>query len=155
MKHLLPLLWIVILGSCMQTEKKRVFSAENVEAETRQMLENYLEDINQNGIAAELAYLDSVGDFFWVPPGFGEALGYDSVMSVLNGVGPEQTMTFNWETLDIQAMSSELAVYTGKVRVTDIDSSGSEVQNTMLETGVLIKRPDGWKLYCGQTGMLP
>lgn len=139
--------------SCGNQKNERSSTPEQVEGEVKVMLEKYLQDISENGVAAEVAYLDSAGDFFWVPPGFNSAISYDSVMSVLNSAEPTN-MGFSWKELKIQAMSPELAVYTGKVQATNIDSAGVETSNILIETGVLVKREAGWKLYCGQTGLL-
>jgi len=52
-------------------------------------------------------------------------------------------------------LTSELVSYTGIVTGTMTDTTGQRSENTTIESGMIIKRPDGWKLLCGQSAALP
>jgi hypothetical protein len=60
-----------------------------------------------------------------------------------------------WEDLQILPLSEKYVTYTGRIRSTVTDSTGHTSTTRLLETGVLAKREDRWKLLCGLTGKLP
>jgi hypothetical protein len=102
---------------------------------------------------AEFKYLDHSPDFFWVPPGYAGAISYDSVAAILKKSAPKYTLIENtFDTLHIVPLSKELATYTGSLTINMTDTSGVyQARFSLLETGVMIKRPDGWKLLNGHT----
>jgi hypothetical protein len=106
-------------------------------------------------LLAEFNYLDSSAEFFWVPPGHTSPLNFDSVSHILRKSAPQwKTINNRWDTLRIIPLSNELATYTGILQSSMTDTAGAELNFKMIETGVLIKRKDGWKLLHGQTGMV-
>jgi len=118
----------------------------------RQTLNNYYADIKKDGLTAEFRYLDSSSDFFWVPPGFDKPLNYDSVHSILVKSAPfVRSMDNSWEKLSVHPLSRELVNYTGRIRSIFIDTAGNVSNSVLVETGLLIKRNNGWKLLSGQT----
>lgn len=124
--------------------------------EITQTLNNYYTSIKQQGLTAEFAYLDSSADFFWVPPGYSVAISYDSVAAVLRQNAPKfQSIENSFDTLRIIIINAELATYTGKLHSTMIDTSGNTATFSLVETGVMIKRKNGWKLLSGQTALVP
>jgi hypothetical protein len=154
--QLLPVFFFLALASCKQSssslsENERSLIIDSV----KQTLQNYYSDIRREGLLAEFRYLDSSKDFFWAPPGYSHAISYDSVAKVLKQNAPGITYLSNsFDTLHIVPLSRELASYTGRLRSVMKVASGIEMTYTMIETGVMIKRADGWKLLCGQTAML-
>jgi hypothetical protein len=56
--------------------------------------------------------------------------------------------------LKIIPLSKELASYTGRLNSTIVNKLGKVMTFSLVETGVLIKRKDGWKLLNGQTSIL-
>jgi len=146
---------LLFLISCRQptdlTEKEK----EELVFSIRQTLDNYYNDIRQSGLLAELNYLDSSADFFWVPPGYTQSISYDSVVSILKQNAPYYKYIDNaFDTLKIIPLTKELASYTGKLQSTITDTLNNQVTFRLIETGVLIKRADGWKLLNGQTRSL-
>ncbi|HWA35694.1 MAG TPA: hypothetical protein VG737_16240, partial [Cyclobacteriaceae bacterium] len=59
-----------------------------------------------------------------------------------------------FDTLHVVALSRRYATYTGRLRSTMTDTTGQTTTYLMLETGILTKRPDGWKLLSGQTAIV-
>ena len=157
MNKYLGLLGAVVFGisSCVGPTSGSWDKAQ-VEQEVREMLNAYFSDIQASGLTAEFAYLDSTEDFFWVPPGYGSALDYDSVRSILEYNAPSlQDISYTWKDLEIHPLSGEIATYTGIVAGKISDSSGMTSNVHMLETGTAIKREDGWKILCGQSRDFP
>lgn len=137
-------------GDLSDSEKDRVV------AEVRTMLHRYHEDIRLNGLTAEFAYLDSSDDFFWVPPGYSSALSYDSVASAIRmNARLFQTIDNSWDSLRVIPQSGFLALFTGTISSRMTDTAGNATEVSLIESGVVVQRRDGWKLLSGQTALLP
>jgi len=112
-------------------------------------------DIRKSGLTAEFKYLDNSSEFFWVPRGYSSYISYDSVATVLKQTAPKYKSVDNsFDTLRIFPLRKELATYTGRLNSTMTDISGKVITLQLIETGVLIKRQDEWKLLSGQTSIL-
>jgi hypothetical protein len=152
-----PLLAAILLSLCACGHPDN-FNAEKQQAVTdsaRQTLHRYYETVKQEGLLAEFAYLDSSAEFFWVPPGYKSPLNFDSVATILRSNATKWKLIDNkWDSLRVIPLSPELASYTGILQSSMTDTAGVELTFKMIETGVLIKRTDGWKLLHGQTSML-
>ncbi len=129
---------------------------QSVADDVRQTLDSYYSAINSSGLTAEFHYLDSPDNFFWVPPGYSKAISYDSVVIFIKQNAPLfRSINNMWDTLRIIPLTKELASYTGKLHSVMTDTSGKTTTYSLIETGVMIKRSDGWKILNGQTAMLP
>ncbi|NNE77311.1 MAG: SnoaL-like domain-containing protein [Pricia sp.] len=123
--------------------------------EVQKTLNDYYDDIRASGLTAEFKYLDDSKEFFWTPPGFSSSISYDSVVAILKQNAPQyQSIDNQWDTLTVNVLSKELAAYAGRLRSIMTDTSGQVTKITLVETGILIKRNDGWKLLCGQTATI-
>jgi len=121
----------------------------------RQTLDDYVKDVKSGGLTAEFKYLDSSVDFFWVPPGYQSAISYDSVASVLKQNAPKFKLVDNsYDSLRIIPLTRNLASYTARVSSTMTDTAGVVSKTSLVETGILIRRKDGWKLLNGQTAVI-
>ncbi|MEO5906832.1 MAG: hypothetical protein ABIQ11_08900, partial [Saprospiraceae bacterium] len=54
-------------------------------------LEEYCADIKVKGFLAELEYLDTSSQFFWIPPGYKSPIDYDSVATLIKANAPRYT----------------------------------------------------------------
>lgn len=145
----------MIIISCRQSESLTENENAGIIKDVRQTLYNYYADIKKSGLTAEFKYLDKSKEFFWVPPGFSSSLSYDSVASILKQNAPSyKSIDNSFDTLRIIPLSRLLATYTGRLNSKMTDNSGKVLTFSLLETGVLIKRQDGWKLLQGQTSIL-
>lgn len=123
-----------------------------VVGEVQQFFENYFNAIASRGLMAEADYLDQSQDFFWVPPGYHSPISYDSVMNILRLTAPQLTSVKNsFDTLRIIVLNEKLVTYAGTLQSVMTDASGNVKSIQLIETGVVIKRDDGWKLLNGQT----
>ena len=144
---------LLLLGMACQSAPP---DKAQVVQEVAQMLADYHTDIREGGLTMEFKYLDDSPDFFWVPPGYTSALNYDSVKTILEGNAlAYQAIDFRWDTLDIIPLSNEIATYAGIVSGTMLDTAGVVAKVRMIESGTLIRRPEGWKLLSGQSAALP
>jgi len=156
-KLILCIFCLAIVISCKQSSS--VLSdtdRKNIVSDIQQTLLHYFKDIKEKGIKAEFAYLDSSADFFWVPPGRSISIGFDSVAAILNrGADRYRSIDNTFDTLQIFPINSELASYSGKVHSIITDTAGKTGTYQLVETGMMIKRKDGWKLLSGQTSLIP
>jgi hypothetical protein len=121
----------------------------------KQTLSDYFADIKKNGLLAEFNYLDSSKEFFWVPPGYRSYLSYDSVVSILkSNAGNYKLIDNNWTQLHINPLGRNLASYTGKITSAMTDTTGARVNIELIESGIVIRRNDQWKLLSGQTALI-
>jgi hypothetical protein len=152
---ILTIFTILTITSCRQSTPLTETEKTSIVLEVRQTLDNYYNDIRKSGLTAEFKYLDNSSEFFWVPPGYSSSISYDSVATVLKQNAPKYNSIDNsFDTLRIVPLSKELATYTGRLHSTMTDTSGKVMTFSLVETGVLIKRKDGWKLLNGQTSIL-
>lgn len=149
--RLFIILTTVLLTSCLK-EQSKSFDKQEIISEIQTMFENYHEAIKQDGLTAEFDYLDSSDDFFWVPPGYKSALKNDSIKAILLQNNKSiQSISFDFETLEIFPLSEKIANYSGIVKGIMIDTSNLTSNFKIIESGTLIKRTDGWKLLNGQS----
>lgn len=128
---------------------------ETIRAEATRMLTDYQRDVREEGFLAELRYLDRSDQFFWVPPGFSGPISYDSVRTILIQNAPRYERIDNrWDTLLVVPVGKVNAAFAGRVTSTSTDTSGTVFSATLLESGLLVRREDGWKLLNGQTSIL-
>lgn len=154
--------FVLLAGACQQTEPKIADNGEISAAERQAIvrdaektLQDYFSDMRKSGLKAEFTYLDSSADFFWVPPGHRSPISYDSVATILNLRAPAYTLIENsWDTLSIIPLTHTLASYTGRLQSTMTDTSGKSATYTLMETGLLIRRGESWKLLHGQTSVV-
>jgi len=148
---------VLITFSC-NTKKDVALNSQEKEAvakEVREMMYAYINDVNTMGIMAEFKYLDASDDFFWVPPGYNSAISYDSVYSIVSQFSPVITkIDYSIETLHILPLSKTTANVHLIVSGFFQDTSGVVTPVRVIETGLVIKRKDGWKLLSGQSRSL-
>lgn len=144
---------VLTLVSCRKkpTEAERNAPSKEQVAVT-EMLNNYFQEMADSGImSAELKYLDSSKEFFWVPPGYESAIYYDSVMTDMEEQSKGVKVVMKWDTLATFKLSDKLVSYTGIAKGVLTGPEGGTTDLDMIETGICIKRKDGWKLYQGQS----
>lgn len=154
MKYLY-LIAVFCLFSCQQVDKN--FTDEDkkqVEVEVNEMFAAYNKAVNEQGIVGELPYLDSSAEFFWVPPGYDGPINYAEVVShAQQATAKFKRVKVAWQDLKIYPKTKDLAVYTGTLEFNTEDTAGITSHAILLETGVIVKHTDGWKLQSGQTAL--
>ena len=120
------------------------------------MLHEYHQAMEQRGFLSEFEYLDQSSDFFWVPPGFHSALDYDSVATILKANDKVvENISLKWDSLRVIPLRHDLAQYYGTIHSSMTDTAQVTVGGLLIETGLIIKREDGWKLLNGQSAFIP
>ncbi len=154
-RFILTIFITLAIVSCRQSAPLAEGEKAAIVRDVKQTLTDYYHDIQESGLTAEFKYLDHSPDFFWVPPGYASAISYDSVATVLKQNAPKYKSVINsFDTLTVLPLTRDLATYTGRLCSKITDTAGKEMTFSLVETGVLIKRPEGWKLLSGQTSML-
>lgn len=143
---------IIFLVLGCQKEQSKEFAKAQIIAEIETMFHNYHLAIKDNGLPAEFDYLDSSEDFFWVPPGYKSAIKYDSIKAILIENNKSiQSISFEFETLEVFPLSEIIANYSGIVKGKMTDTAQVTSSFKIIESGTLIKRSNGWKLLNGQS----
>jgi hypothetical protein len=143
----------ILLLSCSQ-KPDVLTEAESarVTEEVRTMLNDYQRDVSQDGILAELRYLDSSEAFSWHPPGFDGPIDYDSVAAILRTNDPSYSrINSSWDSLSITPVSKTNASYVAHLTTLMSYNDGHTDTFYLYETGNVIKRENGWKLLSGKT----
>ncbi|MFT3912204.1 MAG: hypothetical protein QM737_22445 [Ferruginibacter sp.] len=144
----------IAMVACTGSSTFTSVEKEIVVKETTEMLYDYYKDIKTSGLTAEFKYLDHSTDFFWAAPGYATALSYDSIEKIIRHNATLYRVVENtFDSLHIVPLSKELASYTALITVSMTDTSGKTSKYGLIESGVLIKRNDGWKLLNGQTAV--
>ena len=131
---------------------ENAFDPVRVEQEVRSTLDDYFAAVEEKGLLGEFDYLDDSDEFYWVPPGYQSALDFDSVATILRTNAPTlTTVKFEWINLEVYPLTEQYASYTGRLSSTTTDTSGKNFTFEMLETGIVVKRPEGWKILSGQS----
>jgi len=154
-RQLLTIILLLTIVSCRQSTTLTENEKASIINDVQQTLDKYYNDIRKSGLTAEFKYLDTSSEFFWVPPGYSSSLSYDSVATILKQNAPTyKSIDNSFDTIRIIPLTYELATYTGRLNSTMTDTSNKVLTFSLVETGVLIKRQDGWKLLHGQTSIL-
>jgi hypothetical protein len=111
--------------------------------------------VRDSGLTAEFGYLDKSAAFFWVPPGYKAAISYDSVGTVLRQAAPRfRSIDNKIRSIRVVPLSMKLATYNLTMQSASVDTAGSAASVVLIESGVVVKRSDGWKLMSGQTAVV-
>lgn len=141
--------------SCRQSTTISKAEQNAVISEVTDMLTSYTRDIKQAGIMAEVKYLDSSANFFWIPPGRSKPLSYKDIVAILKQSAVQKKIFDNsFDTLSIIPLSKEIAVYVGQLRSIITDTLGNQKTYKLAEIATVIKQNGQWKLLCGQTSLI-
>lgn len=144
----------LISTGCRQTGELTEAQRKSIIDSVTQTLRNYYNDMDKKGLLSEFNYLDSSKEFYWLPPGYTTAIDYNAVAASIRANAADFHIKIGWDTLRVDALSNKLARYTGRLRSEWMDTTGKIIDLSFVETGLLIKRGDGWKLLSGQTSTL-
>jgi len=131
------ILFVSLLAACTQ-EKVVEYNAQRVVDEVTDMLNQYHDAMRIGGLEAEFDYLDQSDEFFWIPPGFDQAIDYDSVATILRATDQTlQSIVLEWDTLKVNPINDSLAQYYGRLTSTTIDTAGTEYVALLVESGLI------------------
>jgi hypothetical protein len=146
---------ILFTYSCSDHTDLSTDEKQNIVLDIERTMSLYNKDVSAGGLTAEFKYLDSSADFFWVPPGYSSAISYDSVATILRQNAPQFISVNNTlDFLKVIPIKKRFAAYTARINSVMKDTSGKTTRYSLIETGIFIKRKDGWKLLSGQTSII-
>lgn len=152
---LLSIILLFISGCAKRDKRLTQQEQEAIIAEVTSTLTEYHDNIRMNGLIDEFKYLDSSASFSWHPPGFNTPISYDSVASIIR----ENALSFSsidnhWDSLSVRPLSEVEVEYDGIITSAVFDTSGKFSTFRLRENGLMIKKPDGWKLRSGKTELI-
>lgn len=155
MPRLFTIVFFLKIISCNSSSSLSEKDKKDITGSVEKTLNNYYKDIREKGLMAEFNYLDSTADFSWAPPGFTQALPYDTIRDMVRQNAGRFTMVDNnFDSLYIEPLTKKGASYTAVIRSVMTDTSGQTDTVFLLESGILIKRENGWKLFSGKTTIM-
>ena len=145
---ILPVLFLVF--SCRPGP-----DSEGVRKDVKSTIDNYYNDIRKQGLLAELKYLDSTTQFFWIPPRYMNYVSYDSVAAAIRRNAPGmKSLNNHYDSLLIVPLSSDHAQFAMRTISVSVDAAGDSTTTAFIESGVMVKRNDRWKFLSGHTSIL-
>jgi hypothetical protein len=154
MKNLVFLLIVMSLFGCGQSDNS-TSNNDTIRNEIKSTIDNYYNDIRKGGLLAELKYFDSSKQFFWAPPGYLNYIGYDAVVAAIRKSADSlKSVNNHYDSLLVVPLTNEYAQFAMRTISTSVGSEGDTVRTAFIETGVMVKRKDGWKFLSGHTTVL-
>ena len=155
MRNLYSLLIFLLTLSCNNQSNNQNSDTNSVRNEIKSAIDSYYNDIRKDGMLAELKYMDSSSQFFWVPPGYLNYTGYDSIAAAIRRNAASFTSVNNrYDSLLIIPLTSKYANFVMRTISTTIDTAGDTSRAAFIESGVMVRRDGGWKFLSGQTSFL-
>jgi len=153
MKYFLIVLVFFLLFSCAQNDKQIVNA--DLQQEIKSTIDNYYNELRKEGLAAELKYLDSSNQFFWVPPGYMNYANYNVIAAAIKrNAALLKSIDNRYDSLLIIPLTKEYAQFVMRTISTTIRADGDSIKSAFIESGVVVRRKDGWKFLSGQTSIL-
>ena len=153
MKYFLIVLVFFLLFSCAQNDKQIV--SADLQQEIKLTIDNYYNELRKEGLAAELKYLDSSNQFFWVPPGYMNYANYNVIAAAIKrNAALLKSIDNRYDSLLIIPLTKEYAQFVMRTISTTIRADGDSIKSAFIESGVVVRRKDGWKFLSGQTSIL-
>lgn len=153
MKNYFIALNFFMLFSCAQNDKKVV--NDDVQKEVKSTIDNYYKELRKDGLVSELKYLDSSSQFFWVPPGYMNYANYSVIAAAIKrNAALLKSIDNRYDSLLIIPLTNDYAQFVMRTVSTTIRADGDSIKSAFIESGVMVRRKDGWKFLSGQTSVL-
>lgn len=150
--HFLPVFFLFL--SCHQSGDKKT-DISVVQNEVKSTIDGYYNDIRTQGLLAQLKYLDSSAQFFWIPPAYLNYAGYDSIAAAIRrSASSFKSVDNRYDSLLIIPLTDKYASFVMRTVSTTVDIAGDTSRAAFIESGVMIKRGQEWKFLSGQTSVL-
>jgi len=144
----------LLLLSCRSSDRSTT-NHDGVRGDVKSMIDSCYSDIHKNGLLAELKYLDSSNEFFWIPPGYLNYVGYDSIAAgIRRNAATLKSVDNHYDSLLVVPLASNQAQFAMRTVSTYVDIEGDTAQTAFIESGVLVKRGEHWKFLSGHTTIL-
>ena len=151
-KQFLLLSVLVGFTSCTVTKSAQEYNKDVVYQEILTMFNSYHNDVKEQGLLAQLNYLDASEDFYWLPVGYKTPQNYTSLKTIIiESAKNLKSIELEWVQLQITPVTGQFATYSGVVKVAMKDIQDRLSAAYVIETGTLIKRVNEWKLLSGQS----
>ena len=154
MRNFCTLLICFFILSCNQSNHSSGKN-DDVRNEIKTTFDNYYNDIRKQGLLAELKYLDSSAQFFWVPPGYLNYAGYNSIAAAIKeNAATLKSIDNRYDSLLIVPLTDNYAQFAVRTISTAVTATGDSSRTAFIESGVMVKRKGGWKFLSGKTSIL-
>lgn len=146
--------WSVAAIACKDSSDMSEPERKKVIGDVTDMLYQYNANIKDKGLQSEFEYIDNSPGFFWVPPGATGPQPLDTIISSISHNATRLKLVNNtFDTLVVIPLTIRLAQYSARIHSIVTDTGGHQTTTTLVETGLVVKRKNGWKLLSGQTSV--
>lgn len=147
---------LIVFAACGDSESSFPIEEQaTVRDSVYATLTRYNEEISEKGVLAEFDYLDSSAEFSWVPPGYTQPIGFDSVSAMLRrNAAAFKLIQSTLDSLHVTPLDATHATYTALIKSTIVDTANTTTESQLLETGTVVLRNGRWKLLNGNTKVL-
>jgi hypothetical protein len=141
--------------SCNNQSNKSNGDTTSVRNEIKSTIDSYYSDIRKEGMLAGLKYMDSSSQFFWVPPGYLNYTGYDSIAAAIRrNAASFKSISNRYDSLLVIPLTDRYANFVMRTISTTVGAAGDTSRTAFIESGVMVKKDDRWKFLSGQTSVL-
>lgn len=147
---LLILTTLILLHSCRESAQLSNSERSEIRNHIQQFFDAHSRAISSEGLVASIRFLDNSPDFRWTYRGLSTSYG-----TLVAGIHQDQrrwrSVNLQWDSLEIQPLTSEQATFTAHYRQFMTDTAGRESVLIGVVNGALIRRSDGWKFHHAET----
>ncbi len=155
-KFFSSLILFIAFVSCQQKSQLTDSQREEIINGIKKMAIQFFVDSDSKNFDAVLSHLDNSSTFFWVFPPDPTHISHDDLASALKAeIESDNSVKSDWDDIQIEPLTTELAYYQGSFHQIVTDSSGTVTEFIGIESAVIILRKDGWKFLNGQTYFAP
>jgi hypothetical protein len=118
----------------------------------KDMTSKYFMDFYTHNVDSVLRHYDTSACFFWAITPDTIAMKRSAMVTMHRHAVKDYTKFEGyWSDMRVEPLTNELAMYHGTYHVLTEDKDGHIGKIMGVETGIMIKREDGWKYLAGQT----
>lgn len=148
------LLSAIVATGCKDATDLSEPERKHVISDVKEMLYQCNADVKAKGLHSEFDYIDNSPGFFWVPPGAAGPQPFDTIISMVGRNAARLKQVNNtFDTLIVIPITMRLAQYSARIHSIATDTAGAQTTTSLVETGLVVKRKNGWKLLSGQTSV--
>ena len=142
--HLLLLLAALLLVGCKRNAELSEAQRASIINDVNRVMNATADSIDRKGLTGWISFFHNSSGFVWK---FRDnSTSYDELVLQLKRMGPQnRSITFKWDSVQVQALSDEEASVVANYLETFVDTTGNSSQLNGLFKSTLIKVGDSWK----------
>lgn len=145
-----PILALALLAPACGAPSSQEFDEQRlaaVEADVRSFVSSIPTDLAERGPTAWLDHFDRGPNFFMASDGVEVFPDHATADELVRGFAPSiAAMEITWDSVRVQVLTPDWAVFSTAYRETLTDTSGVDIAFGGYVTGTLVRRPGSWRI---------